>query len=332
MPSSYAYWENLFAGDATRIRKALYGSFLVRDYRGPATALTNFSPFDPETGNLRGDLLVPVSEGGQGWFDVGLLDENGVQFSPKYTTADVMAWQNRMAQRTDVTLDQEECAINCIQSDPLIDRLNYQMPLTDPTTGAPIIEAVGTAGYQLTKSNVPVLATRQILAIGVDGSSGDAEFFGTMYTRAQMIKPDKYDYQAKTEVQTSLTFDSYPCPFSGFAVRRFREGPAWRAAGGTTTWAEDAVAPVATAGPSLSATITFAPPVSDNGPFTYKVTVNDTPVDDSKVTVVSATSSEVTLKVTDLTAGSAVFRVIAVGVNKSMSTPTAATNSVTIAS
>ncbi|MDF3280923.1 hypothetical protein [Gordonia sp. N1V] len=329
MSGDYAYWESLFAGDATRIVKALYGSFLIRDFDAANTSLTDFSPFDPTTGNLRADLLVPVADGGQGWNDIGLIDENGVQFNPKYTTTDTMAWQNRMAQRTDVTLDQEECTVTAIQSTPLIDYINYQLPLDE-------VPAVGTVGYQLTKPNTPVLLQRQILAIGVDGATDNAEYFGTMYARALMIKPDKYDYQAKTEVQTPFTFDSYPDPYSGFAVRRFREGPAWRAAGGTTTWETSMAAPVATSEAGLKATIAFAPPASDNGPFTYQVTQTvggtTTAVPAQNVTVKSSSSTQVVLEVSGLTAGAVTFRVTATGSNGSQSTPTASSNSITAAS
>lgn len=323
MTATYAYWESLFKGDATRIKKALYGSFLVRDYDGAATSLTSFTPFDAQTGHLRSDLLS--ADGG--WLDVGLLDENGVQFAPKYTTVDVMAWQNRMSQRTDVTLDQEECTVSCIESTPLTDYLNYQMPLDS-------VPQTGTVGYQLTKSQTPVIRQRQILALGVDGSGDDAEYFGTLYSRAMMIKPDKYDYQAKTEVQTLMTFDSYPDPFSGFAVRRFREGPAWRASGGTTVWPVSQVAPVATAGTSGKATLAFAQPTSQNGPFTYQVNQisggTTTVVSGSNVTASTDGSGNVTLALTGLTAGSYTFTVQATGANGSQSVPSLPSNSVTI--
>lgn len=319
---SYALWENLFTGDANRIKKALYGSFLVRDYAYAATSLTSYTPFDPVTGHLSSTLLTT-----DGWFDIGDIDENGVQFSPKYTTADVMIWQDRMAQRTDVTLDQEECSVTAAESTPLVDHLNYQMPLANlPTTG--------TVGYHLTKSKTPVIRARQVLAIGVDGSGDEAEYFGTLYSRALMIKPDKYDYQAKTEIQTPLTFDSYPDPYSGFAVRRFREGPAWRAAGGNTEWDHSMVAPVATAGATGTATLAFEAPVSDNGPFTYKVTKTvastTTAVPDNAVTIVSTTGGTTTLSITGLAAAATTFRVVATGANGSDSAPSAESNSATI--
>ncbi len=320
--TGYVLWDNFFGGNATRITKALYGSFLVRDFAGPATAVASYSPFDPVTGNLSTTLLTT-----DGWRDVGLLSESGVSFTPKYTTTDTMVWQSRQAQRTDVTIDQEECAIQCAEASVLVDYLRENLPLA----GMP---ANGTIGYTVTKPRVPQVVYRQIMAIGVDGSSGDNEYFGVLYPRALMVKPDKQEYQAKTEILTSLTFDSYPDPFSGFAVRRFREGPAWRASGGTTTAPGT---PVATAVAGAKANLQFTPPTSLNGPFVYNVikTTGGTPtaVSPSNVTVTASSSSSVTLQVTGLTASEAdTFAVQATGSNGSQSVPSAASNSITVLS
>jgi hypothetical protein len=318
--TGYVLWDNFFGGRANRITKALYGSLLVRDHEDEATAVAAYSPFDPETGNLSPTLLTT-----DGWRDVGLLGENGVSFTPKYTTVDTMVWQSRQAQRTDVTVDQEECAFQCAESSVLVDYLKENLPLA----GMP---ADGTIGYTITKSKVPQVVYRQVLALGVDGSSGNNEYFGTLYARALMIKPEKQDWNAKTEILTPLTFDSYPDPFSGFAVRRFREGPAWRASGGTTSAPGT---PVATAVAGAKATLQFTPPTSENGPFTYNVLKTTggviTPVTASNVVVSSSSSSSVTLTISGLTASEAdTFTVQATGSNGSQSVPSTASNSITV--
>lgn len=319
---AYTLWDNFFGGNATRVTKALYGSFLVRDYGNASTSVASYSPFDPLTGNLSTTLLTT-----DGWHDVGLLSESGVSFAPKYTTTDVMAWQSRQAQRTDVTVDSEECTIQALEATPLIDALRENLPLSGlPTMGA--------VGYQVTKPRIPQMAYRQVLAIGVDGSSGNNEYFATLYSRALMIKPDKMDWQAKTEIMVPLTFDSYPCPFSGFATRRYREGPAWRASGGTTTAPGT---PVGTAIAGAKANLVFTPPTSPNGPFTYNVlkTVSSvtTAVTSGNVTVLSSSPSSVTLQITGLTVADAcTFTVQATGANGSQSVPSAASNTVTIIS
>lgn len=333
-PAEPVFWESIFQGNSPRIFKALYGSFLIRDWLGPATSLEAFNPFDVDlTGDLRNDLIGfglvdPTDEDSGlrlGFRDCGYLDENGVAFNPKYTTVDTMVWQSRMAQRTDVTLDQEQLNAVFVESTPLMDALNWQAPI-----GEHDLAAIGTAGYEILKPVVPQMRYRQILAIGVDGSTGDNEYFATAFSRSLMTKPDKYDLQAKKEFQTNLTYDSYPDPSSGWAVARWREGPAWRASGGSTA---RLLAPVAATAGAGKAHLTFAPPTSINGPFMYKVLQNVagtiTAVTDNNVTVVSASDTEVVLEVT-AAAGAKMFRVIALGSNNSASEPSPDSGSVTI--
>jgi hypothetical protein len=332
------FWESIFQGSSPRIFKALYGSFLIRDWGGPLTSLAGFNPFDVAgSGDLRNDLIGfglvdPADDtSGQrlGFRDTGYLDENGVAFNPKYTTVDTMVWQSRMAQRTDVTLDQEQLNAVFVESTPLLDALNWQLPI-----GETDLVAVGTAGYEVIKPIVPQMRYRQVLAIGVDGSTGDNEYFATAFSRSLMTKPDKYDLQAKKEFQTNLTYDSYPDPSSGWAVARWREGPAWRASGGSTS---RLLAPIAATAGAGKVTLTFAPPTSLNGPFMYRVqsVVGGvaTAIPDANVVVVSASDTEVVLRVGDTTAlaaGAKTFRVIALGSNNSASEPSPDSNSVTV--
>lgn len=333
-PAEPVFWESIFQGSSPRIFKALYGSFLVRDWLGPLTSMQGFNPFDVAgSGDLRNDLIgfglvdpADVDSGQRlGFRDPGYLDENGVAFSPKYTTVDTMVWQSRMAQRTDVTLDQEQLSAVFVESTPLLDALNWQLPI-----GEHDLAPVGQAGYEVIKPIVPQMRYRQVLAIGVDGSTGDNEYFATAFSRSLMTKPDKYDLQAKKEFQTPLTYDSYPDPSTGWAVARWREGPAWRASGGSTS---RLLAPVAALGTAGHVTLTFAPPTSQNGPFTYRVVQNVsgtlTTLPDSAVTVVSESDTEVVLNVAVPT-GAKTFRVIALGSNNSASEPSLDSGSVTV--
>jgi hypothetical protein len=251
--SGYQLWDAMFStvADPTRIRKALFGSVLVRDWNGQATSCANYSPFDPVTGNLSATLLTT-----DGWNDVGLLSEAGVSLTPKYTTADVLVWQSRQAQRTDPTQDQEEFMIQCSESTPLVDALYYNIPLAN-------LPEIGLEGYTVKKPPYPLVTYRQILAIGVDGNDNSNEYFALLFPRCLMTKPDKQDLTGKTEILTSMTFDSYPDPFSGFAAMRFREGPGWRSAGGLTATPGTPVASV----PVLAPTATLGTATS-GGTFT----------------------------------------------------------------
>jgi hypothetical protein len=211
-------WDSIFPGNTALVRKALYGSVLVQDY-STSTNLATYTPFDTTTGLLSSTLLTT-----DGFQDCGYLDENGVEFTPTYTTADTMSWQTRQALRTDVTADSEQAKFTAIQSTPLLDCLYHGMPLSSAT-------AIGTPGYTLTKPKVPSVIYRSLLFVGVDGSPGNYFFEVKLYPRALMIKPDKKDWNAKTETQTALTFETYPDSVAGFPERTFRDGPGWRALG-----------------------------------------------------------------------------------------------------
>ena len=78
--------------DATRIRKWLYGSVLIRDWKyDGTTALNGFTPFDTDY-NLKTTLLSSSNPGGQ-WYEVGSLSEDGVEFNPKFATDETKIWQ-----------------------------------------------------------------------------------------------------------------------------------------------------------------------------------------------------------------------------------------------
>lgn len=216
-------WNQLWTGNNQRITRGMYGLVMVRDYNGQATALTSYSPFDPSSGNLA--TTVDTTDG---WQDLGIIDENGVQFDPKYTTADVKAWQSRQIQRTDLTEDQVDFSFTCLEATPIVDALEYQVPLAQMGT-------LGAEGYQITKNIYPNLVNRQILVVGVDFNTGQPEYFSYLFPLVKMIKPDKFDISEKNPYQMMLNWSSYVDPWSGFAVRLYREGPAWRNAGGTTS-------------------------------------------------------------------------------------------------
>lgn len=213
-----ATWDSLFTGRPELVRKALYGSVLIKDY-DPTVSLATYSPFDSTTGLLNSTLFTT-----DGWTDIGYLDENGVQFTPTYTVVDTNTWQSRQSLRADVTVDTEQAMVTALQSSPLTDALYNSLPLASAGV-------LGSSAYQLIKPKVPQVVYRSVLFIGVDGSTGNFEFVGKLYPRALMIKPDKQAWQSKTEIQIPLTFQSYPDSVAGFSQTSYREGPGWRSRG-----------------------------------------------------------------------------------------------------
>jgi len=216
MPSQT--WSAVFPGNAAFVRKALYGSVFVQDWTG-TNNWAAYSPFDSASGELVTTLLTT-----DGWNDLGYLDDSGVDFTPNYSVADTMAWQTRLKLRTDATEDTESAKFMCQESKPIIDALYNMLPLAS-------VSAMGTTGYAVTKPLTPQIVYRSMLFLGVDGSTNNEAYIATLYPKCLMIKPDNQSWNSKTEIQTGLTFQAYPDALSGFAVKRFREGPAWRALG-----------------------------------------------------------------------------------------------------
>lgn len=208
-------WDSIFPGNSALVRKALYGSVLVQDYSA-GNAFASYSPFDSATGLLSSTLLTT-----DGWNDLGYLDESGVSFTPTYSTADTMGWQTRQPLRTDVTADTEQAKLVAVQSTPITDALYNGLPLSSAGT-------LGASGYTLAKPKVPAVVYRSLLFLGVDGASGNYQFVATLYPRALMVKPDKQDWIAKTEIQVPLTFQAFPDATAGYTLKRFRDGPGWR--------------------------------------------------------------------------------------------------------
>jgi len=287
MPSQT--WSTVFPGNASFVRKALYGSVFVQDWTGTVNWST-YSPFDSASGELVTTLLTT-----DGWSDLGYLDDSGVEFTPNYTVADTVAWQTRLKLRTDATEDTEQAKFSCLESRPVVDALYNNLALS-------AVGATGSTGYAVTKPLTPQIVYRSVLFLGVDGSTNNEAYVGTLYPKCLMVKPDKQDWNAKNEIQTGLTFQAYPDALSGFAVKRFREGPAWRALGlpggvGTVT---------ATPGATQLSTSWTAATVPTGAPAVTTYTVTANKVSDGSAAAGSpftVTAPTVTKVITSLTSG-----------------------------
>lgn len=211
-----ATWDSLFSGRPELIRKMLFGSVLVKDYDA-ATSLATWSPFDSATGGLVDTITTT-----DGWQDLGYLDESGVEVTPTFTTADTAAWQLRAPARTDVTADNEQSKIVCLEARPSVEALYRNKTLA----GAPTL---GASNYKMVKDKTPNLIYRSVLFLGVDGSGASVQYSAKLYPRALMVKPDKQSWNAKTEVQYTMTFQPYWDTVAGFAVADWHDGEGWRA-------------------------------------------------------------------------------------------------------
>ena len=318
-------WTSLQQDNANNIRKWLYGSVLVRDWNPDgSTSLSSLAPFATD-GNLITTLLTEGFPGGQ-FYDVGAIDEAGVDFTPKYKSVDTMIWQSRFPQRTDVDGDGEEVMFTCAESNPVVDCLFNNLPLSS-------LQSIGDSAYAVTYSTVPQIIYRQLLVIGVDGELADAEYIVEARPRTSIVNLDKRQYNAKKIDDFGLRFSCYVDPASGFIKRTFRGGPAWLASAATVTLpGSDSV--VATATTTGSAKLVFNQPVSPSQPFTYTVSGDNTTTSTVAAATVGASSTineVVELDLTGLTSSDHyTFTVTAAAANGQTATYPVS-NSVTIA-
>lgn len=224
-------WTALEQENANNIRKWLYGTVLVRDW-DPAgsTSLAGFTPF-VAGGNLVTTLMSPSNPGGP-WFDFGYLDDNGVEFTPKYTTDEVDVWQTRWPVRIDATKDGEEITVVCAETNPVVDAVFNNLPLSNLASES-ALQSVGQSGYQVTYSNVPQIIYRQLLIIGVDAALSSAIYVVEIRPKTSMIKPEKRSFNAKKADMFGMTFGCYPDPVTGYAKSHVYGGPGWLQLGGS---------------------------------------------------------------------------------------------------
>lgn len=323
-------WPSLYQGDGTRIRKWLYGSVLIRDWDSAGSTNMEDIVVFQQDGNLNPALLQPVSSGGYGFYDLGSITDNGVEFNPQFKADETYIWQSRRTQRTDITQDDEEITFSCSESTPLIDYLWYNMPIG--FTGVPFFPAIGDSGYTVTKPFYSDVVYRQLLIIGVDGSvgpNGQPEYIIELRPRVSLSKKAKKQWAAKQVDVTELSYYVHVDPWSGFDSQTLRGGSVWLAEGGvialptvstvTGTAVTGAKANLVFNAPSLQndGVVVGAAQTQEQDNVTYTATKTAASTTTAAtIATTTTTSGVVTLVVTGLTASTSyTFAVTATGAN-----------------
>lgn len=322
-------WNTLFDGNELNIRKTLYGSLLIRDYNVASTSLTGFTPFDSD-GNLVSGLLEAGNPGGR-WYDVGYLDDKGVQFRPRITTDKTEVFQSRQPARADYTKDEWEISFTCQESTPLVHMITQNASLAN-------VPAVGSGTFAVGRPMELDVLYRQLLFIGVDGHEANNDYLVLAFPRVTLTDIGTINSNAKKVYNLDLTFDNFPDPYTvspdgiaGAPVIFWEDGPLWRSRAGVQ-WPSPQTAPVATAGTGGAATISLSQPSLGAAPFTYAVTQTTGAV--SSAATISGTptvsGNTVTIDVTGLTSGdSYTFTVTATDTNGLESAPSLPSNAIT---
>lgn len=265
-------WPSLFQGDEDNIRKALYGSWLIRDWNFATTSLTNVSFFGSD-GNLNPNLFSPTNPGGP-WFDPGYLGEKGPEFTPKLDVKATKVMQSRWPGRYDYTGQSEEIGATFMESNPITDAIYHNKPLWNFASGTPAIPEVGAVGYNMAAPVELDLIWRQALFIAVDGRSGANYYTLRIYPKFLFGDfgkiPWNIEEAAALPVKGFAIPDAYTTPPDGITVGSprwvLRDGPGWRLQGQANY---ETTAPLAAPVTGLKVNVTFNTPAGLIAPITY---------------------------------------------------------------
>jgi hypothetical protein len=207
------------------IRKGLITNVLIRDYNGSVTDLKSsgaglnsagfFTPYATD-GLYRNDLLASNFPGGR-WYDVGALKDDGVKLTPDVSVEGVKVAQARRAQRWDITDENDEIMFTARESNPVVDALRFDLPLSNLAT-------LGAAGYTVAKPAESDLIERQIIALAEDGD----QRFSYVFPRVARKKVGATQLNRKDPDDLELTYGALVCPYVDAPVYVVREGDGWR--------------------------------------------------------------------------------------------------------
>ena len=227
LPSTGVEWASAY-GDSWNplgIRKGLITNILIRDYGGSTTDLKAsaaglnsagfFSPFATD-GLYRNDLLSSNFSGGR-WYDVGALKDDGVKLTPDLSVAEVKVAQARRSQRFDIEDENDEIMFTCRESNPVVDALRFDLPLSGLGT-------LGAAGYTVAKPSESDLIERQIVALAEDGD----QRFAYVFPRVARKKVGATQLNRADPDDLELTYGALVCPYVDAPVYICREGDGWR--------------------------------------------------------------------------------------------------------
>lgn len=232
LPSNGVEWNTAY-GDSWNplgIRKGLITNILIRDYKGSTTNLKAstaglnssglFSPYATD-GLYRNDLLSSNFPGGA-FRDVGALKDDGIKLTPDVSVEGVKIAQARRVQRWDITDENDEIMFTCRESNPVVDALRFDKPLSG-------LGSLGSAGYTVVKDAESDLIERQIIALAEDGDQRLAYIF----PRVARKKVGATQLNRKDPDDLELTYGALICPYVDTPVYIVRDGSGWRQLAGS---------------------------------------------------------------------------------------------------
>jgi hypothetical protein len=258
-------WPTLFQGDEDNIRKAPYGSWLVRDWNYANSSLTGATFFGSD-GNLVNTLFSSTNPGGP-WYDFGYMDQKGPEFTPKLDVKPTKVMQSRWAARYDYTGQAETIGANLLESNPVVDAINNNAALSN-------LQQVGAVGYNISNPVDWDLKWRQCLFIAVDYKFSAAIYTIRIYPKVLFGDFGKTNWNIDDPtgfpVKAFAIPDDYTIPPDGVNTGSprwvLRDGPGWRLKGQANYQIQNPVAAPVT---GLKVNISFTTPAGLIAPITY---------------------------------------------------------------
>ncbi|BBZ09861.1 MULTISPECIES: hypothetical protein [Mycobacterium] len=222
----------------------------VQTASGPAQL---FTPFAADNVSIREDLLVTSPNSAVNLYDLGLLKEDATDWTPDQTLQQTPSAQFVRTVRNVLTKLDDKVNFTPIESNPLIDYLKFELPLTG-------IPALGTPGYGVARGNTDAPRERTLVLIGIDT---DANLVARVFPRIITDKKGKNELARKNPDSSELTYEVLPDPFTRQTMWVCRAGSAWLGAGNLNfETAVPAVTPVT----GLKANIVFPTPIDVTAP------------------------------------------------------------------
>lgn len=194
------------------IRKSLEGSVFLADYASDAiTTLTNGTSAD----------LVALPTG---WDDLGLLSDDGVQFSRSVDTSNVTSWGFAEPTRSDITKDTTSGKIMCQETKLSTIGLYLGVDTTSLT-------ATTTSGeFSIESPDIPPPIFYRLLTLSVDLGEGGEIYIARFIPRAQVTAfDDQKQGKSDDPIGYGVTFTPTVDSVLGYAQKHIWAGPGWKA-------------------------------------------------------------------------------------------------------
>lgn len=198
------------------IRKALSGSvFIAEATADPIEDLTESTGTSP-------NQVIGLAELPTGYFDLGLLSDDGVSHSSETTSSDVTSWQSVTPTRSDIT--SEITTITLLAQETSL----VTLALTSGSTFSSLVPAAVTGELSIPKASRPSSKFYRLLTLAVDENEFGEIYLARYFPRAKITgKAEQAFAKGDTPIGWGMTFQGYEDSSVGYSERLIFGGPGW---------------------------------------------------------------------------------------------------------